>query len=70
MNRIPVTSDAIRSIGYDPKEQTLEIEFHEGHVYRYYKVPADRYTALMHTASHGHYFQEFIRDHYPYRKMN
>jgi hypothetical protein len=33
-------------------------------------VPADRYTALMHTASHGHYFQEFIRDHYPYRKMN
>lgn len=69
MTRIPVLSEAIVSIGYDPKRQLLEIEFSHGHVYQYFKVPVDKYVALMNTAAHGHFFQEFIRDRYPYRKL-
>ncbi len=70
MTRVPVISEAMLSVGYDPKKQILEIEFHDGDVYQYMKVPADRHAALMSTPSHGHYFQEFIREHYPYRKLS
>jgi hypothetical protein len=34
MDRIPVSSSSIVSIGYDPDSLTLEIEFKSGAVYR------------------------------------
>lgn len=38
MIRQPVSSSNIRSIGYDSKSNTLEIEFHSGGVYQYFGV--------------------------------
>ena len=46
MKRVPVDSSAITSIGYDTEEQTLEVEFSSGTVYRYLRVPADVAAAL------------------------
>ena len=39
MDRIQVRSSNIRSIGYDQKTQTLEVEFLKGGVYQYFDVP-------------------------------
>ena len=39
MNRKPVRSSNISSIGYDSESKTLEIEFHSGGVYQYFNVP-------------------------------
>ena len=39
MERTPVTSTDILSIGYDTDNQTLEIEFIRGAVYQYSDVP-------------------------------
>jgi hypothetical protein len=62
MKRVPVDSSAITSIGYDTEEQTLEVEFSSGTVYRYLRVPAGVATALYDAGSRGKYFGKFIRE--------
>lgn len=64
MNRKPVRSSNISSIGYDSKSQRLEIEFHDGGIYQYFHVPEIIYDALMSATSHGSYFHHNIKDKY------
>ncbi len=42
MQREPVQSSNIRSVGYDLDEQLLEIEFENGNIYQYFAVPTER----------------------------
>ncbi|MCX7429196.1 MAG: KTSC domain-containing protein [Planctomycetia bacterium] len=61
----------MRSVGYDEDQQTLEIEFTNGAVYRYFDVPAEVYRGLMAAESHGRYFHEHVRSAgYRYQEMN
>ncbi len=69
MQREPVTSSNLRSVGYDPQTSTLEIEFHHGGVYHYFAVPESRYAELLAAASKGSYFNDHIKDQYRYRKV-
>jgi len=62
MERIPVESSNISSIGYDEENEILEIEFHSGSVYQYYDVPFEVYDELMNADSHGSYFYHNIRN--------
>lgn len=62
MDREPVESEALRSVGYDPDARILEIEFANGEVYRYHDVPIDLHLELMQASSHGEYFAHRIRD--------
>ncbi len=62
MIRQPVASSNLRSIGYEPASQTLEIEFVAGRVYQYAGVPEHVFRGLMSANSHGAYFDSFIRD--------
>ena len=60
MNRIPVRSSLIASVGY--KDGTLEIAFvSKGSVYQYHDVPEAIYDELMNANSHGQYFIGMIR---------
>ncbi|MCY4474000.1 MAG: KTSC domain-containing protein [Chloroflexi bacterium] len=65
MNREPVVSDNIRSIGYDEITNVLEIEFRSGGVYQYSDVHQSIHAALMNASSKGSYFHRHIRDRYP-----
>jgi hypothetical protein len=69
MKRETASSSNLRSIGYDISTQTLEIEFNSGGVYQYFHVPENVYTGLMDASSHGRYFNHFIRDEYPTRRV-
>ena len=69
MERQPVTSSDVESIGYDGISETLEIEFHSGGIYQYFGVPESIYSGLMKARSHGSYFHQHIRDKYRYRKI-
>jgi hypothetical protein len=62
MRREPVTSEAMRSVGYDPRRRMLEIEFADGDVYRYLDVPPELHLDLMRADSHGEFFAHHIRD--------
>ena len=61
MQRIPVSSSNIRSVGYESVSQTLEVEFNNGGVYQYYGVSESRYSGLMSAGSKGSYFDSYIK---------
>lgn len=69
MNRTPVRSSNIRSVGYDPASGTLEVEFNSGGVYQYSGVAETIYQGFMRAASKGSYFHDHIKGRYPDRKV-
>jgi hypothetical protein len=69
MVRQQVSSTSINAVGYDPQTNHLEIEFKNGRVYRYIDVPPDIYDALMHSESHGEYFNANIRDSFKFDRL-
>lgn len=69
MDRITVTSSNIRSIGYDPTSETLEVEFRSGELYQYTGVPAVAYQGIMKAESHSKYLNAHIKGRFPYRHI-
>ena len=69
MNKQPVSSSLVKSIGYDRQTETLEIEFGSGRVYQYYGVPDNLHNEIMQTPSKGQFFNTYIRDQYPYSRV-
>lgn len=70
MDRQPVSSSNISSVGYDPGSLVLEIEFHGGRLYQYSRVPEIIHSGLMSAISKGTFFHEHIRDTYPTKRVN
>ena len=69
MDRLPVQSSNLSTVGYDEASMTLEIEFLKGGIYQYYNVPQSEYANLMNAESKGTYFTHNIRGKYPYQKV-
>jgi hypothetical protein len=70
VDRLPVDSSLIRSIGYDFPNSVLEVELlPSGRVYRYFDVPLSIYNELMAAESKGAFFNESIRDLYPFEEL-
>lgn len=69
MKRQAIKSSNIRSVGYDIKSMVLEVEFHNGRVYQYQKVPALAVQELLKAKSAGRYFNETIRKSYQYYEV-
>lgn len=67
--RRPVVSSMMRSAGYDDTHAVLEIEFVTGHIYRYHAVPRREWNELMAAESKGNYFDTYIRDKYPTKRV-
>ena len=65
MNLIKVDSSMIYAVGYDEKEQILEVVFTRTGVYRYRDVPKDIYDGLMESDSKGSYMRSMVIDSYP-----
>lgn len=61
MERQYVTSSNILSIGYDPDNMILEVEFTKGAVYQYYDVPQSIYDGLMAADSHGTFLSAYVK---------
>ena len=71
MERQPVASSLIRSVGYDPAGCILEVELIEpNRVYTFYDVPFSVYDELLEAPSKGTYFNDFIRDLYAYEETD
>lgn len=61
MDRTYVSSSNSASIGYDPMQMILEVEFLNGSIYQYYDVPEALYEGIMSAESHGKYLNEYIK---------
>ncbi|MEY3967678.1 MAG: hypothetical protein RL137_579 [Bacteroidota bacterium] len=69
MERKPVSSSNIASIGYDESSSTLEIEFLNNSIYQYFDVPLHLYQGLINANSHGQYLAENIKGIFRYSKV-
>lgn len=70
MNRTPVSSSNLASVGYDSNTQILEVEFLRGGIYQYLGVPPSVYSGLMAAISHGSYLSQYVKNAgYRYRKI-
>jgi non-canonical purine NTP pyrophosphatase (RdgB/HAM1 family) len=69
MQRLPVDSTDLVSIGYDESSRTLEIEFKENRIYQYHEVTPDIYKGFMKADSYGQYFYAFVNGHYRYKRV-
>jgi KTSC domain len=70
VERQPVDSSLIRSVGYDLFNSILEIEFAEpNRIYEFFDVPYSVYSELMEAESRGSYFNDDIKDLYAYQEL-
>jgi KTSC domain len=58
----------IRALAYDADRNELTVALAGGRIYVYSLVPPAVYAALEATASKGAFFNQHIRDRYPFRK--
>ena len=61
MNRFPLPSPMLRSVGYEAVTTTLEIEFSSGCIWRYFGVPERRYQSLMAADCPASYLEQHIK---------
>jgi hypothetical protein len=66
MQRQPVSSSSLASLGYSKESSTLEVEFRSGIVYRYFAVPLSVFTELLQSESKGTFHNRFIRGVFPF----
>jgi len=64
-----VMSSSLASVGYSPKQTTLEVEFKHGAIYRYLDVPADVFRAFLSAESKGTFFNHAVKDRYSHQRI-
>lgn len=69
VDRQPVTSSNIASVGYDDAAQALEVEFLNGSIYQYFGVPSAVHSALLSADSVGGYFSRSIKNSYQFVRL-
>ena len=69
MNRIPVISSNLASVGYDPQTLTLEVEFSDGSIYQYFDVPETIFESLMQANSKGSFLATQIKHYFRYTRI-
>ncbi|MBX9825358.1 MAG: KTSC domain-containing protein [Xanthobacteraceae bacterium] len=70
MNRVPVRSSNIESVGYDAASETLEVQFRSsGGIYQYGAVPAATHARFMSAPSKGKFFDQYIRNKFRTTKV-
>ena len=70
MERVPVESQTLKSVGYNEKTRVLELEFTSGDIYQYFNVFPGEHAGLLAAESLGRYFQSNIRQRYAYRRIS
>ncbi len=64
IKRVPVQSSALAAVGYSSRLRAVEIEFHNGAIYRYLEVAPSVYHALLDAPSKARFYDQNIRRKY------
>ncbi|MPZ57950.1 MAG: KTSC domain-containing protein [Rhizobiales bacterium] len=64
-----VESSMITQVEYDDSADELDIVFSSGKAYRYFGVPPEVYAGLLDAESKGQFFNDEIKDEYPYAEV-
>lgn len=69
LERKPIQSSDLASVGYDERRRLLEIEFRSGGIYRYIDVPKEIFDALLAAESKGRFFAARIRSRFQHERL-
>ncbi len=69
MDRTPVVSSNVGSVGYDEYSETMEVEFLSGDVYQYFGVPLHLYEQMMSAHSIGGFLNTYVKSQYGYARV-
>lgn len=69
MERKRVDSGSIRSVGYEDRTRTLEIEFTSGTIMQYQNVPAEIYRRFVAAPALTSFFRDRIEEDYPAKRI-
>ncbi len=64
IERHPVESRALATVGYSRRLRALEVEFRRGGTYRYLNVPRSVYDALLTAQSKAGFYNQNVRGKY------
>jgi hypothetical protein len=69
MARVDLQSHTLKAATYQDRSALLELEFRSGAIYRYRHVPELVFQELLSAESKGRYFNQRIRNRFPYAKI-
>jgi hypothetical protein len=69
LTKTPINSSSIASVAYST-DASLDVEFRSGAVYRYFAVPRSILDSLLAAESKGAFLNKFIRDRFPYVRVD
>jgi hypothetical protein len=69
LERKRVSSSTIRSVGYDERSQSLEIEFASGSIVQYARVSAEVHRRFLAAPALASYFRDNIEEAYTARRI-
>lgn len=69
MERKRISNAKIRSVGYDAKQQVLEIEFSSGDIVQYSRVSEEYHRRMMAAPNPYSYFQDKIEEGFSSRRV-
>lgn len=69
MERRKVNSSQLRSVGYDPSAQVLEVELTDGSVWQYSKVSPETHRRLMAAPSIVSYYRDNIEEEFSRKRL-
>ncbi len=69
MERKRVNSSKLRSVGYDERSQTLEVELANGQVWQYPKVYPEVYRRFMAAPNPASFYDDKIAEDYTGRRV-
>jgi len=69
MNRQPLDSSNIKSVGFDSNANIMEVEFKSGDVYRYDNVSGETHQRLLNHPSPGAFLHASVKNRFPSTKV-
>lgn len=69
MRRLPIESTLLASAAYSPDHCLLDLEFRDGSLYRFFRVPVECFQQLMASDSKGAFFNHNIRNQFQYQLL-
>jgi KTSC domain len=69
MERKPINSEKIKSVGYDERNRILEIEFRDGSIKQYANVSREIQRKMMSASSIGSFFADHIEEEFSAKRV-
>jgi hypothetical protein len=69
MERKRVNASNIRTVGYDERNQVLEVEFSSGSIIQYSGVSAEVHRRFVNAPSPGSYFHDQIEESFSAKRL-